>query len=76
LARKGLSLRAGTIVDATIINAAASTKNGDGKRDPEIHQTKKGNQWFFGMKAHIGVDEHSGLVHHVSCTSANVGDVT
>ncbi|WP_305806958.1 IS5 family transposase [Stenotrophomonas sp. YIM B06876] len=76
LARKGLSLRAGTIVDATIINAPSSTKNGDGKRDPEMHQTKKGNQWYFGMKAHIGVDEHSGLVHHVHCTAANVGDVT
>lgn len=63
LARKGLSLRTGTIVDATIINAPSSTKNGDGKRDPEMHQTKKGNQWHFGMKVHIGVDEHSGLVH-------------
>ncbi|MNM71643.1 Transposase DDE domain protein [compost metagenome] len=76
LARKGMSLRAGTIVDATIINAPSSTKNGDGKRDPEMHQTKKGSQWFFGMKAHIGVDEHSGLVHHAHCTAANVGDVT
>ena len=76
LARKGMSLRAGTIVDATIINAPSSTKNGDGERDPEMHQTKKGNQWFFGMKAHIGVDEHSGLVHHAHCTAANVGDVT
>lgn len=76
LARKGLSLRAGTIVDATIINAPSSTKNSDGKRDPEMHQTKKGNQWFFGMKAHIGVDEYSGLVHHAHCTAANVGDVT
>ncbi|WP_239666979.1 IS5 family transposase [Stenotrophomonas maltophilia] len=76
LARKGLSLRAGTIVDATIINAPASTKNSAGKRDPEMHQTRKGNQWFFGMKAYIGVDEHSGLVHHVHCTAANVGDVT
>lgn len=76
LTRKGLSLRAGTIVDATIIHAPSSTKNGDGKRDPEMHQTKKGNQWFFGMKAHIGVDEYSGLVHHAHCTAANVGDVT
>ena len=76
LARKGQSLRAGTIVDATIIAAPSSTKNKDGKRDPEMHQTKKGNQWHFGMKAHIGVDEESGLVHHVECTAANVADVT
>ena len=76
LARKGLSLRSGTIVDATIINAPSSTKNADGERDPEMHQTKKGNQWFFGMKAHIGVDDASGLVHHVECTAANVSDVT
>ena len=76
LARKGQSLKAGTIVDATIIAAPSSTKNKDGQRDPEMHQTKKGNQWHFGMKAHIGVDEESGLVHHVDCTAANVADVT
>ena len=76
LARKGQSLRAGTIVDATIIAAPSSTKNKDGERDPAMHQTKKGNQWHFGMKAHIGVDEESGLVHHVECTAANVADVT
>jgi IS5 family transposase len=76
LARKGQSLRAGTIVDATIIAAPSSTKNQDGKRDPQMHQTKKGNQWYFGMKAHIGVDDESGLVHHVECTAANVGEVT
>ena len=76
LARKGQSLKAGTIVDATIIAAPSSTKNQDGERDPEMHQTKKGNQWHFGMKAHIGVDEESGLVHHVECTAANVNDVT
>ena len=76
LARKGLSLRGGTIVDATIIAAPSSTKNQDGERDPQMHQTKKGNQWYFGMKAHIGVDEESGLVHHVECTAANAGDVT
>ena len=76
LSRKGLSLRSGTIVDATIIAAPSSTKNKDGERDPAMHQTKKGNQWYFGMKAHIGVDEHSGLVHHVECTAANVADVT
>lgn len=63
LSRKGLSLRSGTIVDATIIAAPSSTKNKDGQRDPAMHQTKKGNQWHFGMKAHIGVDEASGLVH-------------
>jgi IS5 family transposase len=76
LARKGQSLRAGTIVDATIIAAPSSTKNQDGERDPSMHQTKKGNQWHFGMKAHIGVDDESGLVHHVECTAANVADVT
>ena len=76
LARKGQSLRAGTIVDATIIAAPSSTKNKDGQRDPQMQQTKKGNQWHFGMKAHIGVDEESGLVHHVECTAANVADVT
>ncbi len=76
LSRKGLSLRGGTIVDATIIAAPCSTKNGTGTREPEVHQTKKDNQWFFGMKAHIGVDDVSGLVHHVACTSANVADVT
>ena len=76
LQRKGLSLRSGTIVDATIISAPSSTKNRDGGRDPEMHQVKKGNQWFFGMKAHIGVDDASGLVHHVECTAANVSDVT
>lgn len=76
LARKGQSLRAGTIVDATIIAAPSSTRNQDGERDPQMHQTKKGNQWHFGMKAHIGVDDESGLVHHVECTAANVADVT
>lgn len=75
LARKGQSLRAGTIVDATIIAAPSSTKNADGERDPEMHQTKKGNQWHFGMKAHIGVDDESGLVHSVECTAANASDV-
>ena len=77
LQHKGLSLRAGTIVDATIIHAPSSTKNADKARDPEMHQTRKGKfWWYFGMKAHIGVDEFSGLVHHVTCTAANVGDVT
>ncbi|MGV7175893.1 IS5 family transposase [Xanthomonas axonopodis] len=76
LARKGQSLRSGTIVDATLIAAPSSTKNADHARDPEMHQTRKGNQWYFGMKAHIGVDEFSGLVHYVHCTAANVADVT
>ncbi|CAM5472087.1 IS5 family transposase OS=Stutzerimonas stutzeri OX=316 GN=GQA94_22295 PE=3 SV=1 [Stutzerimonas stutzeri] len=76
LGDRGLSLRQGTIVDATLINAPSSTKNKDGKRDPEIHQTKKGNQYYFGMKAHIGVDDESGLVHSVVGTAANVADVT
>ena len=76
LQSRGMSLRSGTIVDATIISAPSSTKNASGTRDPEMHQTKKGNQWFFGMKAHIGVDAASGLVHTVVTTSANVADVT
>ncbi len=73
---KGLMLRAGTVVDATLISAPSSTKNADGERDPEMHQTKKGNQWHFGMKAHIGADAESGLVHTVIGTAANVNDVT
>jgi len=76
LGDRGLSLRQGTIVDATLINAPSSTKNKDGKRDPEMHQAKKGNQYYFGMKAHIGVDDESGLVHSVLGTAANVADVT
>jgi len=72
---KGLMLRAGTAVDATLISAPSSTKNRSGERDPEMHQTKKGNQWYFGMKAHIGVDADSGLVHTVRGTAANVNDV-
>lgn len=76
LAAKGLALKQGTIVDATLINAPSSTKNAKGERDPDMHQTKKGNQWYFGMKAHIGVDSHSGLVHHVHTTPANTADVT
>src|SRR5207244_893615 len=75
LARKGQSLRAGTIVDATIIAAPSSTKNAAGERDPEMHQTKKGNQWYFGMKAHIGVDAGTGYIHSVTCTAANVHDL-
>ncbi len=72
---KGLMLKAGTVVDATLISAPSSTKNTSGERDPEMHQTKKGNQWHFGMKAHIGVDAESGLVHTVRGTAANVNDV-
>lgn len=75
LSRKGLLLKRGSIVDATIIAAPSSTKNAEGERDPEMHQTKKGNQWHFGMKAHIGVDADSGLVHSVATTSANEADV-
>ncbi len=75
LIAKGLMLKAGTVVDATLISAPSSTKNAEGKRDPEMHQSKKGNQWFFGMKAHIGVDADSGLVHTVRGTAGNVHDV-
>ena len=75
LTRKGLMLKRGTIVDATIIAAPSSTKNAEGERDPEMHQTKKGEQWYFGMKAHIGVDMDSGLVHTVTTTAANVADI-
>ena len=73
---QGLRLREGTIVDASIIEAPSSTKNRAGERDPEMHQTKKGNQWHFGMKVHIGVDADTGLVHSMSATAANVHDVT
>jgi IS5 family transposase len=75
LTRKGLMLKRGSIVDATIIAAPSSTKNAEGERDPEMRQTKKGNQWHFGMKAHIGVDTDSGLVHTVTTTAANEADV-
>ena len=68
-------LRAGTVVDATLIAAPSSTKNASGQRDPEMHQAKKGNPWYFGMKAHIGADAESGLVHTVRSTAANVNDV-
>jgi IS5 family transposase len=76
LHQQGLLMRAGTIVDATIIAAPSSTKNASGERDPEMHQAKKGEQWHFGMKAHIGADAESGLVHSVVSTAANVNDVT
>src|SRR6186713_939796 len=76
LEERGLLMRQGTIVDATIIAAPSSTKNKQQSRDPEMHQTKKGNQWHFGMKAHIGVDVASGLVHTVVGTAANEADIT
>jgi IS5 family transposase len=76
LEERGLLMRQGTIVDATIIAAPPSTKNKQKARDPEMHQTKKGNQWHFGMKAHIGVDAASGLVHTVKGTAANEADIT
>ena len=76
LEEQALILKKGTIVDSTLIAAPSSTKNQKKKRDPEAHSTKKGNQWHFGYKGHIGVDEESGLVHHVKVTSANEADVT
>jgi len=75
LAERGLLLREGTMVDATIIAAPPSTKNKAHARDPEMHQTKKGNEWHFGMKAHIGADADSGLVHSLHATAANEADV-
>ena len=75
LCERGLFVGKGTIVDATIINAPSSTKNADKERDPEMHQTRKGQQWYFGMKVHTGTDTDSGLVHTVIATSANVADV-
>ena len=74
LQENGLKVSTGTIVDATIIDAPSSTKNKDKARDPEMHQTKKGNQWFFGMKGHIGVDSQTKLIHSVAATAANVHD--
>ena len=76
LESQGLRLREGSIVDASIIEAPSSTKNRARERDPEMHQTKRGNQWHFGMKVHIGVDSETGLVHSMSTTAANVHDVT
>lgn len=74
LVKHGLQVSRGTIVDATIIAAPSSTKNRTKERDPEMHQTKKGNQWYFGMKAHIGVDSRTKLIHSVAATAANVHD--
>src|SRR5690606_37761802 len=72
----GLLLKEGSIVDATIIEAPASTKNKSRERDPEMHQVKKGNEWHFGMKMHIGVDDSLGLIHSIETTSANEHDIT
>jgi len=76
LEQRGLLMREGTLVDATIIHAPPSTKNKDKARDPEMHQTRKGNQWYFGMKAHIGADRDSGLIHTVVSTAADVSDLS
>jgi len=74
LEAKGIKIQTGTIVDATIIHAPSSTKNSSGERDPEMHQTRKGNQWYFGLKAHIGVDAKEGHVHSVATSAASVSD--
>ena len=76
LEARGLLLKSGTMVDATIIHAPPSTKNQAHQRDPEMHQTKKGKQWYFGMKVHVGADVNSGLVHTVSVTPANASDIS
>ena len=76
LTEQGLLMNKGTLIDATLIAAAPSTKNRERQRDPDMHQTKKGNQWYFGMKAHIGADDQSGLVHTVVSTAANVSDIS
>ncbi len=74
--QQGYMMKGGTIVDTTIINAPSSTKNAEKARDPEMHQTKKGNEWRFEMKCHIGVDAGSGLVHTMTVTAANQHDIT
>ena len=76
MVESGHIMRGGTIVDATIINAPSSTKNAEKKRNPEMHQTKKGNEWRFGMKCHVGVDAGTGLVHTIEVTPANTHDIT
>ncbi len=75
LEQQGLMVSQGTMVDATIIHAPSSTKNKDKARDPDMHQTRKGNQWYFGMKVHVGADVNSGAVHSVTTTAANVADI-
>jgi transposase, IS5 family len=76
LKANGMAMKQGTNIDATLIAVPSSTKSKAGERDPEIHQTKKGNQWSYGMKVHIGVDKDSGLIHSVETTAANVHDLT
>lgn len=76
LKERGLLMSRGTLVDATLIAAPSSTKNKEHERDPEMHQTQMGNQWYFGMKAHIGADKDSGLVHTVTGTAANISDIS
>ena len=76
LGARGLFLKQGTIVDASLIAAPTSTKNAKGERDPEMHQSKKGNEWHFGAKVHIGVDDQTGLTHSLTLTAGNVADVT
>jgi IS5 family transposase len=76
LKANGMAMKQGTIIDATLIAAPSSTKNKKGERDSEMHQTKKGNQWYFGMKVHIGVDKDNGLIHSVETTAANIHDLT
>jgi len=76
LAARGLFLKQGTIVDASLIAAPSSTKNADGKRDQAMHQSKKGNQYYFGAKLHIGIDSETGLVHSLDLTVGNVADIT
>ena len=76
LSEEGLMLKEGTIVDAGIMEAPRSRKNRKRERDPEMKQTRKGNQWHFGMKLHVGVDDQSGLVHSLATTSANMHDLT
>jgi IS5 family transposase len=71
-----MAMKQGTIIDATLISAPSVTKNKTGERDPEMHQTKKGNNWHFGMKVHIGVDKDSSLIHSVETNSVNVHDIT
>lgn len=76
LKANGMAMKQGTIIDATIIAAPSTTKNEKRERDPEMHQTKKGNQWYYGMKVHVGVDSENGLIHSVETTAANVHDLT
>ena len=76
LKEQGMSMKQGTIIDATLIAAPSSTKNKKGERDREMHQTRKGKQWYFGMKVHVGVDKDNGLIHSIETTSANVHDLT